>query len=313
VAATDAVTGQTVLVTGGAGFVGSNIASALVQNNAVRVLDDFSTGLRGRVPSGAERHVGDVRKEDVLRTAMVGVDLVFHEAAVVSVTRSIEAPLETTRTNVAATLQLLECARQEDARLVFASSAAVYGAPDYVPLDESHPARPNSPYGITKLTADQYVRLYNELYDVPTVALRYFNAYGPGQPGGDYSGVITTFAEQALAGEPITVHGDGEQTRDFVHVDDIVRANLRAATTPNVGRAYNVGTGRAVTIRTLAERITAVADSDSPLIHGEPRSGDIRHSRADTSTAEAALDFQASIDLGRGLATVDGLRADATH
>ena len=193
------------------------------------------------------------------------------------------------------------------ARVVFASSAAVYGHPDYVPVDEDHPTRPTSPYGVSKCTADQYVRLYASLYDVPTVALRYFDAYGPGQPGGDYSGVITTFVEQALADDHITVHGDGEQTRDFVHVDDIVRANLRAAPTCGVVAAYNVGTGESVTVASLAERIRDLAGSSSSIRYVDGREGDIRHSRAGTTAARECLGFDAAVPLAEGLTTVDGL------
>lgn len=302
------ITGQTVLVTGGAGFIGSNIAEALVADNTVRVLDNLSAGSRDTVPDGAELIVGDIRDEDCLVAAMDGVDLVFHEAAVVSVARSTEAPMTTNRTNVNATLRLLEGARKQDARVVFASSAAVYGHPESVPVAESHPMQPTSPYGVSKLAADQYVRLYASLYDVPTVALRYFNAYGPGQPGGDYSGVITTFVEQALAGDPITVHGDGEQTRDFVHIDDIVRANLRAATTSAVGAAYNVGTGETVTIASLAERIREVAGSESRIVTTDARSGDIRHSRAATDAARDRLGFEAAIQLSDGLETLTRLQ-----
>ncbi|APE95112.1 NAD-dependent epimerase/dehydratase family protein [Halodesulfurarchaeum formicicum] len=301
------IAGQQVLVTGGAGFIGSNIAAALLDGNDVRVLDDLSSGRRENVPDGAELLVGDVRDEDALDAAMAGVDLVFHEAAVVSVARSTEAPLETTRTNVDATVRVLEQARTEDARVVFASSAAVYGPPAYVPVDESHPKEPTSPYGVSKLAADQYVRLYASLYDVPTVALRYFNAYGPGQPDGDYSGVIRTFVDQATAGEPITVHGDGQQTRDFVHIDDIVRANLRAATTPHVGEAFNVGTGDSVTVSKLAAHIQELAGSDSPIRTSDPRPGDIRHSCAETTDARTKLGFEATVSLADGLETVAGL------
>lgn len=301
------VSGQSVLVTGGAGFIGSHIADALVADNAVSVLDDLSTGRRENVPDAAELLVGDVTDDDDRAAAMTGVDLVFHEAAVVSVARSVEAPLETNRTNVDTTLRLLEDARREDARVVFASSAAVYGHPDDVPVAESHPKQPTSPYGVSKLAADQYVRLYAQLYDLPTVALRYFNAYGPRQPGGDYSGVINTFVEQARAGRPITVNDDGGQTRDFVHVDDVVRANLAAATTDAVGTAYNVGTGTAVTITTLAERVRAAASSDSPIHNVDGRPGDIRHSRAETSAACEALGFEAAVSLDDGLPTIPGL------
>ena len=298
---------RSVLVTGGAGFIGSHIAHALIEDNRVTVLDDLSTGRRENVPAGATLVVGDVRDDETLSRVMDGVDLVFHEAAVVSVERSVEAPIETNRTNVDATLQLLDHAREAGARVVFASSAAIYGHPESVPVPESHPTEPTSPYGVSKLAADQYVRLYAELYDVPAVALRYFNVYGPRQPGGDYSGVISTFVEQARNDQPITVEGDGKQTRDFVHVRDVVQANLRAATTSNVGSAFNVGTGEAVTIMTLAERIRAVADADSPIVTVDPRPGDIRHSRAEVTAARESLGFEAEVPLDAGLRTVPGL------
>jgi UDP-glucose 4-epimerase len=301
------IAGQSVLVTGGAGFIGSHIADALVADNDVRILDNLSTGRRANVPDEATLHVGDITDSDDRGAVMDGVDLVFHEAAVVSVARSVEAPVETNRTNVETTLQLLEDARQEDARVVFASSAAIYGRPDSVPIAESDRARPTSPYGVSKLAAEQYVQLYAQLYDLPTVALRYFNAYGPRQPGGDYSGVISTFVEQARAGEPITVNDDGGQTRDFVHVDDIVRANLAAATTAAVGNAYNVGTGSTITIADLAERVRAAAGSNSSIHNVDGRPGDIRHSRADTTLARERLGFEATISLDEGLSTVPGL------
>jgi UDP-glucose 4-epimerase len=301
------ISDQSVLVTGGAGFIGSHIADALVADNDVTVLDDLSTGHPENVPEDAELVVGDVT-DDADRSAVIaGADLVFHEAAVVSVAHSAEAPVETNRTNLDTTLRLLEDARRADARVVFASSAAIYGHPETVPVAEDHPTEPTSPYGVSKLAADHYVRLYADLYDLPTVSLRYFNAYGPRQPGGEYSGVINTFVEQARSGVPITVNGDGGQTRDFVHVDDIVRANLAAATTDAVGSAYNVGTGSTVTIETLAERIRAAADSDSPIEYVDGRPGDIRHSCAATAAARDRLGFEASISLEDGLPTVPGL------
>jgi UDP-glucose 4-epimerase len=300
------VQGQTILVTGGAGFIGSHLTEALVADNDVRVLDDLSGGCPENVPEQAELLVGDVREESALAEAMDGVDLVFHEAAVVSVGHSVDAPVETDETNASATLALLEQARKEDARVVLASSAAIYGQPETVPIPESHPKSPASPYGVTKLTADQYAQIYAELYDLPTVALRYFNVYGP-RGGGDYSGVIRVFTEQALADDPITVEGDGGQTRDFVHVRDVVRANLRAATTDHVGEAFNVGTGEYVSIADLAAAIRDAADSDSRIVHVGPRDGDIEHSYAETTAAAERLGFEASIPLSDGLATVPGL------
>ncbi|RKD97377.1 NAD-dependent epimerase/dehydratase family protein [Halopiger aswanensis] len=301
---------QTVLVTGGAGFIGSHLVDALAPHNEVRVLDDFSTGSRSHLPDDVDVFEGDVRDPMVLQRAARGVDLIFHHAAVVSVTQSVDEPRQSNRTNLDAGLLVLEQARQEDARVVVASSAAVYGHPEELPVSERAATNPTSPYGVQKLALDQYARLYEELYDVPTVALRYFNVYGPRQQG-PYSGVISTFLEQARAGEPITIEGDGEQTRDFVHVDDVVRANLRAGTTSNVGEAYNIGTGDRTSIRELAETIRDATDSSSPIVHKDPRPGDIRHSRADVSKAGRDLGFEATVGLESGIRSL--VSADAAE
>lgn len=300
------VTGQTILVTGGAGFIGSHVADAVVADNDVRILDDFSSGTTENVPADVELFVGDVRNPELLGRATDGVDLIFHQAAIVSVGHSVEEPVATVETNAMATVRLLEHARQEDARVVLASSAAIYGQPERVPVSEDHPKAPASPYGLSKLSLDYYAQVYADLYDLPTVALRYFNVYGP-RGGGEYSGVIRAFREQALAGDPITVNGDGQQTRDFVHVYDVVRANLAAATTDETGAAFNVGTGDYVTIDELAESIRTAADSDSEIVHSEPRAGDIRESYAETSAAADRLGFEASIPLSVGLQTIPGL------
>jgi len=298
------VSGQTVLITGGAGFIGSHLADALVEHNDVIVLDNLSTGKRGNVPDGATFVEGDVRDADVVADVTDGVDLIFHKAAVVSVERSIDEPAFSHEVNFDGTLTLLEAARRVDARVVFASSAAIYGDPDTLPITESDPVDPQSPYGIDKCAADQYLRAYHDLYGLETVALRYFNAYGPRQTASDYSGVISIFGEQARAGEPITVDGDGTQTRDFVHVSDVVTANLLAATTEHVGTAYNIGTGGETSIRSLAETIQATVGTDSPIVHGDPRPGDIQRSRADITTARERLGYEPSVPLEKGLATL---------
>lgn len=289
------------LVTGGAGFIGSHLVDALVRHNDVRVLDDFSTGRPGFVHDDATLYEGDIRDSDLVDEAMAGVDVVFHEAALVDVSRSVSEPIASQAINVDGTLTVLEAARRADARVVVASSAAVYGNPVSLPIDEDHPLAPNSPYGLQKLTIDEYARLYDELYDLPTVPLRYFNAYGPRQTGGDYAGVIAVFLEQARAGEPLTVHGDGTQTRDFVHVSDIVQANLRAATTAETGRAFNVGTGESVTIRELAEIVRRVTGADVPIEHVDAREGDIDRSRADISRARDRLGYEPTRQLEAGL------------
>ncbi|RBI61651.1 UDP-glucose 4-epimerase [halophilic archaeon] len=291
---------QTVLVTGGAGFVGSHLVDALAPDNDVRVLDDLSSGDPTKVDDRATLIEGDVRDPDAVREAMAGADLVFHEAALVSVEQSVENPQESHAVTTGGSLTVLDAARDEDARVVLASSAAVYGHPESVPVQESDRKSPTSPYGIDKLAADQYARRFSELYGLETVALRYFNIYGPRQ-NPEYSAVVSVFEDQALAGDPITVEGDGSQTRDFVHVDDVVQANLLAAETDHVGEAFNVGTGESVTVRELAETVRDVAGSDSDIVHTDPRPGDIDHSEADVSKARERLGYEPTVSLRDGL------------
>nr|WP_080506716.1 NAD-dependent epimerase/dehydratase family protein [Halolamina pelagica] len=186
----------------------------------------------------------------------------------------------------------------------FGSSVAIYGEPESLPISEEDAKTPTSPYGIDKWTVDRYAQVYNDLYDTETVALRYFNIYGPRQRGGDYGGVISIFRDQALAGEPITVDGDGSQTRDFVHIDDVVDANLLAATTDHTGAAYNIGRGEKTSIAELAETIRDIADTDSEVTYTEPRPGDIEESVADISKAEEELGFEPTVSLREGLKTI---------
>jgi UDP-glucose 4-epimerase len=299
--ATDLPDNQTVLITGGAGFIGSHLSETLLRDNDVRVFDALTTGNRSNVTPEATFLEADLREKDELTNAVTGTDLLFHEAALVSVARSIEKPLTSHEINAEATLRLLEAARAQNARVVLASSAAIYGHPESIPITEDQSKEPTSPYGLDKLTLDHYSRLYHDLYDLETVALRYFNVYGPRQVASDYSGVISIFIDQALSGEDITVHGDGEQTRDFVYIDDVVQANLNAATTDAVGEAYNVGTGESVTIRELAELIQDITDTDSDIVHTDARTGDIEHSKADISKAKADLGYEPTVSLREGL------------
>jgi UDP-glucose 4-epimerase len=292
---------RSVLVTGGAGFIGGHLVDALVDDNDVRVLDNERTGDLASVPDGAEVVEGDIRDTDAVARATDGVDVVFHEAAVVSVAESVEKPVESNEVNLSGTLTVLDAARREDARFVFASSAAVYGRPERVPVVEADPTEPLSPYGLQKLAGDRYARMYEDLYGLEVVPLRYFNVYGPGQTGGDYAGVITAFLDRLRAGEPPVIHGDGTQSRDFVHVSDIVRANLLAATTDATGEAYNVATGDAITIRELADLLVDVTGVDVEPEHGPAREGDIDESRADISKARDRLGYEPETSLREGL------------
>jgi UDP-glucose 4-epimerase len=297
----DNVSGCRILVTGGGGFIGSHLTSALAADNHVRVLDDFSTGQRANLPEDVTIIEGDVRDAATVNAAMEDVDIVFHEAAMVSVPESIEQPVDCHELNGSATVNVFDCARRQDARVVFASSAAVYGNPDAVPIKEDAPTDPTTPYGIEKHLGEQYARFYSEQYGLPTVPLRYFNVYGPRGLGGEYAGVIGTFIRQAQAGDPLTVEGDGTQTRDFVHVDDVVRANLHAATTDTVGRPFNVGTGRSITINELAETVRSVTDADSEITHVDPRAGDIDQSSADITHSRTVLNYRPTVALEDGL------------
>lgn len=296
----DALAGRRVLVTGGAGFIGSRLTRRLTDRCEVRVLDDLSTGSRSSVPDGATLRQGDIRDRETVEAATGGVDVIFHQAGLVSVSESVDRPAATQAINATGTLNVLEAARRADTQVVLASSAAIYGHPETVPIAEDDPKRPSSPYGLSKLSTDWHARLYHELYGLPTVALRYFNVYGPGATS-DYAGVIETFLQQARDGGPLTVHGDGAQTRDFVHVDDVVGANLAAAVTDCVGRAYNVGTGTAHSIAELAELVERATDADLDIVHTAGRSGDINESCADISRARRELGYEPTVGLRTGL------------
>jgi len=297
----DDVSNYRVLVTGGGGFIGSHLTGALAANNHVKVLDDFSTGRQANLPEGVTVIQGDVRDKATVTGAMEGVDIVFHEAAMVSVPESIKQPVDCHELNGSATVNVFDCARRQDARVVLASSAAVYGNPDTVPIKEEAPADPDTPYGIEKHLGEQYAQFYTEQYGLPTVPLRYFNVYGPRGLDGEYAGVIGTFIRQAQAGDPLTVEGDGKQTRDFVHVDDVVRANLLAATTDAVGRPFNVGTGRSITINELAEIVRDVVDTDVAIKHVSGRSNDIEESESDLTDARKLLGYEPTMSLREGL------------
>ncbi|KAB1185126.1 MULTISPECIES: NAD-dependent epimerase/dehydratase family protein [Haloferax] len=295
------LSGQTVLITGGAGFIGSHLADVLHRTNDVRVLDDLTSGTRSNLPSGVTLIEGSILDEDIVEKATEDVDVIFHEAAIVDVGASVEQPFQTHEVNCDGGLSILDRARDEDARVVVASSAAVYGQPTRVPITEDDPLRPTSPYGLQKLALDRYTTLYHDLYGVETVALRYFNVYGRRGEQSQYSGVIDTFVRRALDGDPLVIFGDGTQTRDFVHVDDVVQANLLAATTSNVGGSYNVATGECITIRELAETIVELTESTSPIQFEPAQPGDIDESEADISRAQHSLGFEPTMSLRTGL------------
>ena len=298
------------LVTGGAGFIGSHITERLVADgHQVRILDNFSTGKHENIPihAAVEVREGDVGDTETVGQCMAGVDTVFHQAAIASVPETVGNPLASEQTNYRGTLNVLEAARHAGARrVVFACSAAVYGDLPELPKQEDMAVRPLSPYAIDKLASEHACKVYHALYGLETVALRYFNVFGPRQdPSSPYSGVISIFTNLARQGRQPTIYGDGEQTRDFVFVSDVVEANLRAASAPTAaGRAYNIATGATVTINELLQSICRLEGQPFDPVYQPTREGDIRHSRADIGLARRDLDWQPQVTFDDGLAAL---------
>ena len=308
---------RTILVTGGAGFIGSNLVEALLKRGEdVRVLDDFSTGRRenladapawARAGGGRFNLVeGTICDPGTVARSMAGAGAVLHEAAVASVPLSIRDPLFSHDVNVRGTLLLLVAARDAGVRrFVFASSCAIYGDDPAMPKVETMLPAPISPYGNDKLAAENYVGLFHRLYGLPTVSLRYFNVIGPRQdPASDYAAVVPRFATAILEGKPPVIYGDGGQTRDFNPVANVVEANIRALAAPEsaCGRTYNIAKGERMSLLDLASRMGALAGREVVPVHAPPRPGDIRHSGADISAAREALGYTASAGVDEGLA-----------
>jgi nucleoside-diphosphate-sugar epimerase len=295
------------LVTGGAGFIGSHLVEALLaRGRRVRVLDDLSSGRRERVPAtaGCELLVGDIRDPTVLREALAGVDVVFHQAALRSVPRSLEEPFAYHDVNVTGTLRLLLAAREAGVRrLIFASSSSVYGDQPVLPLREDLRPRPISPYGASKLAGELYCDNFARHYGVETVSLRYFNVFGPRQdPESAYAAVVARFIRAARRGEPLEIHGDGEQTRDYTFVANVVEANLRAAEAATLGgEAVNVACGERLSILGIVRHLEALLGCRLPVRHTPPRRGDVRDTLADVSRARALLGYAPAVDFREGL------------
>jgi len=293
------------LVTGGAGFIGSNLVGQLLADGcAVTVLDSLLSGYRRNLdPYPQARFVeGDVRDEAAVADAIEGAEVVFHLAASVGNKRSIDHPVTDAEINVIGTLRVLEAARRAGVRKVVASSSAgIFGELKTLPIDETHQVEPDSPYGCTKLCEEKLCLAYAKLYDLQAVCLRYFNVYGPNQRFDAYGNVIPIFVFRVLRGEGITVFGDGEQTRDFVHVADVVQANIKAAAADLSG-AFNVGSGTRISINRLVELVKSAAAVDAPVTYGPPRPGDVRDSKADITSARACLGFEPAVSLDVGLA-----------
>ncbi len=296
------------LITGGAGFIGANLAHALVaRGESVRILDDFSTG-RPQNLQGIQDRIeilrGDIRDPAVVARAVQGTEVILHQAALNSNPRSIQEPGPTNAVNVGGTLLLLEAARAAGVRrLVYASSSSVYGDTPTLPKTEEMALAPKAPYGVSKLAAEFYCRVFTQVYGLETVSLRYFNVFGPRQhPDSEYAAVIPRFLRRMLAGKPPVIYGDGEQSRDFTAVENVVAANLLAAEAPQgAGEVFNVACGRTSTLNQLVAWLNQLLGTDLSPVYEAPRPADIRHSYASIRKAEALLGYRPTLGVEEGL------------
>jgi UDP-N-acetylglucosamine/UDP-N-acetyl-alpha-D-glucosaminouronate 4-epimerase len=293
------------LVTGGAGFIGSHISEALVtRGHRVRVADNLVTGYKKNLRDGVEFVEGDCADPAFARQIVAGMDFVIHQAAIPSVPRSVEKPLESHRANVDGMLHMLLASRDAGVkRLVFAGSSSVYGDTDVLPKTETMPTNPMTPYALQKLNGEQYGQMFTRLYGFETVTTRYFNVFGPRQdPGSPYSGVISLFIKALVDGTRPTIYGDGGQTRDFTYVANVVDAVIRAAETPGVGgHVFNVATGSRISLNQLLAALKRIFNSDVEAIYQDARAGDVRDSQADISKAAALLGYRPSVNFETGL------------
>ena len=280
-----------VVVTGGLGFIGSHLIERLNQNNEIIIVDNQSSGniknIEGLDFTRIDTDLGDITEVN-LEQIFEGADYIFHLAAVTSVPQSVEDPIRSNEVNITGILKVLEAARKCDVdKLIFSSSSAVYGETEQLPISESNPINPMSPYAVTKATGELYCNVYSEIYGLPTISLRYFNVFGPRQdPKSQYAAVIPIFIDKLLKNESPVIYGDGEQTRDFVSVKDVVDANLLSARSSETG-VFNIGLGKSTTINQLFEIIKNTMDKDIEPVHEAERSGEIKHSVADISKAKS--------------------------
>ena len=302
-----------VLVTGGAGFIGSHLVQALLENgHDVRVLDNFATGRRTNllgIDGDFDLVEGDIQSYERVHNAALGCEIVLHQAAMPSVPRSIQDPLTSNASNVIGTLNVLLAARDNGVRrVVFASSSSVYGASAALPKEESQMPLPISPYAVAKLAGEGYCRSFHAVYDLETVALRYFNVFGPRQdPLSQYAAVIPNFLTAALDGERPTVFGDGTQTRDFTYISNVVDANLLAIQAANVaGQSINVACGARISLNDVLDTLSELTEKQLEPVYLPPRTGDVPHSMANIELARAVLGFEPKVTFREGLArTID--------
>jgi nucleoside-diphosphate-sugar epimerase len=296
------------LVTGGAGFIGSHLSEELVRRgHRVRVADSLITGKRSNLDhiAGVEFIEGDLADLDFARRAAEGCEYVLHQAAIPSVPRSVKDPITSNRANVDATVNMLVAARDAGARrLVFAASSSAYGDTPTLPKHEGMPTNPLSPYALQKVVGEQYLQMFTRLYGLETVSIRYFNVFGPRQdPSSPYSGVISVFATALLENRAPTIYGDGEQTRDFTYVANVVDGVLRACEAPQAsGEIINVATGGRISLNKLFYAMREVVGGNLELTYAEPRQGDVRDSQADISKAKALLGYEPVVSFEDGLA-----------
>jgi UDP-glucose 4-epimerase len=306
------------LVTGGAGFIGSHLAQTLLtRGDHVRVVDNLSTGHQRNLDllGGAEIVIGDVSEPGVAQQAVAGIDYVLHQAAIPSVPRSVADPLTSHKANLDATVALAVAARDAGVRrLVYAGSSSAYGDTPVLPKHEDMATEPLSPYALQKLVGEQYLQMFTKLYGLDTVTIRYFNVFGPRQdPSSPYSGVIALFVSRMLRGEPAVIVGDGEQTRDFTYIDNVVDGVLKAATAPGAaGQVINVATGQRISINQLAATLQRLIGVKAAPVHVAPRQGDVRDSLADITRARQLLDYEPVVSFEDGLRrTVEWYRSES--
>ncbi|SFC75380.1 UDP-glucose 4-epimerase [Halobiforma haloterrestris] len=315
-----------ILVTGGAGFIGGHLAEHFAgEGHDVVVLDNFEPyydlGIKDQNVEAARNAAeaaggsyelvdGSITDEEQVDDLVAGADVVYHQAAQAGVRKSVEQPEKVNEYNVDGTMTLLEAARRHDIeRVVLASSSSVYGKPEYLPYDEDHPTTPVSPYGVSKLASEQYARVYNEVYGLPTVALRYFTVYGPRMRP---NMAMTNFVSRCLHGEPPVIYGDGTQTRDFTYVDDVKRVNAQLLEDDSAdGEILNVGSTDNIDIQTLAEVVRDEIDPSLEFEYTDPREGDAEHTHADISKANELLGYEPAVDIRQGVSTfIDWYRAN---
>ena len=296
------------LVTGGAGFIGSNlIKSLLEQGHAVRVLDNFSTGKRENLGAYLDRielMEGDIRSYHIVHEAARDMEVIFHQGALPSVPRSINDPITTNQVNVEGTLNILNAARDMGVRrVIYASSSSIYGDNPELPKQEDMPPRPISPYAVAKLAGEKYCQVFTRTYGLETVGLRYFNVFGAGQdPKSQYAAVVPLFITSFLDGSQITIDGDGEQSRDFTYVENVVRANILAATAKEApGEVFNIACQAQMSLNQMLDHLRNFTEVDTQVVYGPDRPGDVKHSLADISKARALLGYQPVVSAETGL------------